>query len=226
MKKNLYSLLIIIISIYACSSPVKENTSFNFFSEQFSDVKILRYQVPGFENLTLDQKKLVYYLTQAGLSGRNIMYDQNYRHNLKIRDALENIFTNYKGDKSSKNWIAFETYLKKVWFANGIHHHYSNDKFEPEFSPEYFNELLLETNTTLEGEAYEVIFNDNDSKKVNLDSSKGLIKGSAVNFYGRDITTEEVDDFYSKIKVPNSKKPISLGLNSKLVNQQNSVSQT
>tara|TARA_B110000438_G_scaffold134936_1_gene130494 strand:- start:703 stop:2688 length:1986 start_codon:yes stop_codon:yes gene_type:complete len=219
MKKNLYSLLIIIISIYACSSPVKENTSFNFFSEQFSDVKILRYQVPGFENLTLDQKKLVYYLTQAGLSGRNIMYDQNYRHNLKIRDALENIFTNYKGDKSSKNWIAFETYLKKVWFANGIHHHYSNDKFEPEFSPEYFNELLLETNTTLEGEAYEVIFNDNDSKKVNLDSSKGLIKGSAVNFYGRDITTEEVDDFYSKIKVPNSKKPISLGLNSKLVKE-------
>ena len=99
MKKNLYSVLILIISIYACSSPIKKNTSFNFFSEQFSDVKILRYQVPGFENLTLDQKKLVYYLTQAGLSGRNIMYDQNYRHNLKIRIALENIYTNYKGDK-------------------------------------------------------------------------------------------------------------------------------
>ena len=176
--------------------------------------------MPGFDELNLDQKKLVYYLSQAGLSGRDIMYDQNYRHNISIRNTMEKIYTDYNGDKSSDDWKKFETYLKRIWFSNGIHHHYSNDKFEPGFSNEFLEKLLNESNVELNKEAFEVIFNDEDSKKVNLDASKGLIKGSAVNFYGPDVTTEDVDFYYSEIKkVPNPKKPISLGLNSKLIKE-------
>ena len=213
-------LLFVFIFFISCSSPIKEKSDFNFFSEQFADLKILRYQVPGFDELNLNQKKLVYYLSQAGLSGRDIMYDQNYRHNISIRNALEKIYTDYNGDKSSDDWKKFETYLKRIWFSNGIHHHYSNDKFEPGFSAKFLEKLLNESNVELNKEAFEVVFNDEDSKKVNLDASKGLIKGSAVNFYGPDVTTEDVDFYYSEIKkVPNPKKPISLGLNSKLVKE-------
>ncbi len=191
----------------------------NTFVEQFSDTKILRYDIPQWEKLSLDQQKLVYYLTQAGLSGRDIMYDQNYRHNLKIRRALENIYTSYKGNTSSDDWKAFNTYLKKIWFANGIHHHYANDKFKPAFSKEYLNTLLKETNTSLTGEAYEVIFNDKDAKKVNLNADIGLIENSAVNFYGANVTTKDVEDFYDKLSDPNDKTPLELGLNSQLVKE-------
>ncbi|MBT3442237.1 MAG: dihydrofolate reductase [Flavobacteriaceae bacterium] len=212
-------LTFLFIFFNSCTSAVEQKDDFSFFSEQFADIKILRYQVPGFDELNLSQKKLVYYLTQAGLEGRDIMYDQNYRHNVSIRTALEKIYQNYKGDKSLDNWKSFETYLKRIWFSNGIHHHYSNDKHDPGFSSNYLEKLLNETNTNLEKEAFDVIFNDEDSKKVNLDASKGLIKGSAVNFYGPNVTVEDVENYYSKIKVPNSDKPISLGLNSKLVKE-------
>ena len=210
--------LILLFSIFSFLSCTNLNESkFSYFSEQFADLKILRYQIPGFENLSLDQKKLVYYLTEAGLSGRDIMYDQNYRHNLKIRRALENIHISYQGDKNNNQWKAFEIYLKRIWFSNGIHHHYSNDKFIPGFSSEYLQELLAETNIKLEKEAFNVIFNKEDGKKVNRDATKGIVKGSAVNFYDPDITEKEVDTFYENLLVPNPKKPISLGLNSKLV---------
>jgi dipeptidyl-peptidase-3 len=212
-------LLFFIFSLLSCTKIAENGNKFSYFSEQFADLKILRYQIPGFDKLTLDQKKLVYYLSQAGLAGRDIMYDQNYRHNLKIRTALENIYTNYSGNKSSNDWKKFEIYLKRIWFSNGIHHHYSNDKFNPGFSSEYLEKLLLDTNTSLDQDAFDVIFNNKDIKKVNLDSSKGLVKGSAVNFYGPNITEADVDEFYSKMKVPNSEKPISLGLNSKLVRE-------
>ena len=216
-------LLFFIFSLLSCTNLSENENKFSYFSEQFADLKILRYQIPGFDELSLDQKKLVYYLSQAGLAGRDIMYDQNYRHNLKIRKALENIYSNYNGNKSSDEWKKFEIYLKRIWFSNGIHHHYSNDKFKPGFSANYLKELLSETNTNLENESFEVIFNNKDIKKVNLDASKGLVKGSAVNFYGTDITEADVDDFYNKIKVPNSKKPISLGLNSKLVRENGKI---
>ena len=221
MKNPIINYLIFtLFFISACSSPQKNENDFKYFSEQFSDIKILRYQVPGFDELSLSQKKLVYYLTQAGLAGRDIMYDQNYRHNVSIRTALENIYKNYNGDKSIDDWKQFETYLKRIWFSNGIHHHYSNDKHEPGFSINYLESLLNETNSTLEKEAFDVIFNEEDNKKVNLDASKGLIKGSAVNFYGPNVTAEDVDFYYSEIKkVPNLKKPISLGLNSKLIKE-------
>ncbi len=217
-KPYLYSFLFLFL--ISCTKKIENKTEFNYFSEQFSDVKILRYQIPGFDELSLSQKKLVYYLTQAGLAGRDIMYDQNYRHNIAIRTALESIYENYDGDKSSKNWKSFEVYLKRIWFSNGIHHHYSNDKHRPEFSLDYLEKLLNETDTKLNKEAFDVIFNKEDGKKVNLDQSKGLIKGSAVNFYGPNVTAKDVDFYYSKVKkVPNPKKPISLGLNSKLVKE-------
>lgn len=198
---------------------VMDTKDFDYQVEQFSDIKVLRYQIPGWENLTLKEQKLVYYLTQAGLAGRDILWDQNYRHNLEIRNALENIYTNYKGDKNSEDWKNFEIYLKRVWFSNGIHHHYSNAKMKPEFSSEYLKQLLVDTNTKLEGEPFEVIFNDNDSKKV--DQGKGLdnVAMSAVNFYGPNVTNKDVADFYSKKTSPNPDKPLSYGLNSKLVKE-------
>ena len=129
------------------TSEVKTTETFNYNVEQFADLKILRYQIPGWEQLTLKEQKLVYYLTQAGLSGRDIMWDQNYRHNLTIRKALENIYTSYKGDKTSDNWKAFEVYLKRVWFSNGIHHHYSNDKIETRiFNSDYLKEIINRNN--------------------------------------------------------------------------------
>jgi len=192
---------------------------FPYMLEQFADLKILRYQIHGWEDLTLKEQKLVYYLTQAGLSGRDIMWDQNYRHNLKIRNALENIYTNFNGDKASEKWNAFETYLKRVWFSNGIHHHYSNAKIKPEFSSDYLKTLLSETNTTLEGEAFDVIFNDMDSKKVNQAKGVDNVLESAVNFYGPDVTNADVESFYGKMKSPDPEKPLSYGLNSQLVKE-------
>ena len=197
--------------------------SFEYKVDQFADLAILRYQIPGWEELTLKEKELVYYLTQAGLAGRDIMWDQKYRHNLEIRSALENIYRNFSGDKNSDNWNAFEVYLKRIWFSNGIHHHYSNDKMRPGFSKEYFDNLLISTNTILTGNAYEVIFNDKDSKMV--DKTKGVdnVFKSAVNFYGPNITTEDVVSFYELKKQPDPTKPLSFGLNSKLVKEDGEV---
>ncbi len=200
----------------------EQNDSFDYVSEQFADIKILRYQIPGFEQLTLQQKKYVYFLAQAGLAGRDIMYDQNYRHNLKIRRALENIYLKFGGDKSTADWKNFETYLKRVWFANGIHHHYANDKFIPEFSKEYLVSLMEATQTNLQGEALDVIFNEKDAKKVNLNPEKGLIKGSAINFYGQNITAEDVDAYYSAMKVDKN-QPVEKGLNTKLIKENGSI---
>ena len=195
------------------------STEFDYNVETFGDVKVLRYQIPGWDKLTLKEQKLVYYLTQAGLEGRDIMWDQNYRHNLTIRKALENVYANYKGDKTTEDWKNFETYLKRVWFSNGIHHHYSNDKLKPDFSSEYLKQLLTDTNTTLEGEAFEVIFNDKDSKKVNQAKGVDNVAESAVNFYGPNVTNKDVESFNAKKKSPNPKKPLSFGLNSKLVKE-------
>lgn len=219
MRKLISIYILLIITVFSCTNKTESGSEFNFFAEQFEDIKVLRYQIPGFDQLSLQQKKLVYFLTEAGLAGRDIMYDQNYRHNLSIRRALEKIYVNYKGNRDTEDWNNFETYLKRIWFANGIHHHYSNDKFDPNFSRDYLSRLLSETGSELNSEAFEVIFNDIDSKKVNRDASKGLVLGSAVNFYGVDVTENDVDNFYSSLKSPDPKKPLSLGLNSKLVRE-------
>jgi len=227
--KSILGFLLLTLIMVSCSDDDKKKdesvakteteTEFDYNVEQFADIKILRYQVPGWENLSLKEQKLVYYLTQAGLAGRDIMWDQNYRHNLKIRRALENVYSNYTGDKNSDDWSAFETYLKRVWFSNGIHHHYSNDKLKPEFSKDYLNELFLATDTKLDGEAFDVIFNDKDSKKVNQAKGVDNVAQSAVNFYGPNVTNEDVISFYEKKESPNSDRPLSFGLNSQLVKE-------
>ena len=193
--------------------------NFEYSVDEFSDIKILRYDIPGWENLTLKEQKLVYYLTQAGLSGRDIMWDQNYRHNLEIRNSLENIYRNYNGDKTSTEWLSFEVYLKRLWFSNGIHHHYSNAKIKPGFNSNFLLSLLTDTNTILSDEAIDVIFNDFDSKKVDISKGVDNVLLSAVNFYGPDVTSKDVYDFYSKVKSPDPLKPLSHGLNSKLVKE-------
>ncbi len=198
---------------------VKKESKFNHEVEQFADIKVLRYQIPGFDELTLKEKKLVYYLTQAGLAGRDIMWDQNYRHNLEIRSALENVNNTYKGDKDADDFKKFTTYLKRVWFSNGIHHHYSNDKLKPTFSKDYLAGLLNETNTTLSTEALEVMFNDKDDKKVNKKAGVDNVLASAINFYGPDITSKDVETFYESAYKGPEKQPIEAGLNSKLVRE-------
>ncbi|WP_412561382.1 dipeptidyl-peptidase 3 family protein [Winogradskyella sp. MIT101101] len=205
------------------NSMEKTEKDFDYNVEQFADIKILRYQIPGWENLSLNEQKLVYYLVEAGLAGRDIMWDQNYRHNLKIRKALENVYTNYKGDKTTNDWKAFETYLKRVWFSNGIHHHYSNDKLKPDFDKDYLNELFLATNTKLDGEAFDVIFNDKDMKKVNQAKDVDNVALSAVNFYGPNVTNADVEKFYKNKKSPDPDRPLAYGINTKLVKENGEV---
>jgi dipeptidyl-peptidase-3 len=198
---------------------------FKTLTEQFADIKILRYQIPAWDELTLQQKELTYYLTQAGTAGRDMMYDQNYRHNLTIRRTLEDIYRNFDGDKSTDNWKAFDTYLKRIWFANGIHHHYSYEKFTPEFDRAYLETLLAETGSELSEEVLTVIFDPSvDSKKVSKDSNKDLVLASSVNFYDPTLTEEDVNAYYEvKKKDKDPKRPISYGLNSKLVKENGEV---
>lgn len=225
MKSRYFLIYFLIIStLWSCTEKVEEKkpaaqVEFDYMVEQFADLKILRYRIPGFDELSLKEKQLVYYLTQAGLSGRDIMWDQNYRHNLKIRNALENVYTSFEGDKTTDDWKAFEVYLKRVWFSNGIHHHYSNDKLKPEFSKEYLAGLLTATNTKLDGEAFEVVFNDKDSKKVNKKKGVDNVASSAVNFYGPSITDADVEAFYKTAYKGPEDTPIEAGLNSTLVRE-------
>ncbi|MGG8496454.1 dipeptidyl-peptidase 3 family protein [Tenacibaculum sp. TC6] len=227
LKQTLYAVAAASI-LSSCGVDTKKETKtvenkpkkeFEYVVEQFADIKVLRYQIPGFDQLSLKEKQLVYYLTQAGLSGRDIMWDQNYRHNLEIRTALENVNTQFKGDKESNDFKAFKTYLKRVWFSNGIHHHYSNDKIKPEFSKEYLEGLLKETNTVISSEALDAIFNDKDVKKVNKKAGVDNVLASAINFYGPDITSKDVEDFYAKAYKGPEGKPIEAGLNSTLVRE-------
>lgn len=195
----------------------EEKNGFEYEVDRFADIRILRYKIEGFDKLSINQKKLAYYLTQAGLSGRDIIYDQNYRHNLEIRKALDAIVSTYEGE-ITEDWEKVMKYAKQVWFANGIHHHYSKDKFQPEFTQPYFELLMSNAKTSLSEKALEVMFDPSiDAKGVNLDTEKGLLRGSANNFYGEGVTEQMLEDYYKKIKIPNAKRPISYGLNSKMV---------
>jgi dipeptidyl-peptidase-3 len=229
IKKNGWLLLLAVIAM-ACGQANQEELStettssgdFEYFTEQFADLKILRYQIPGFDKLTPDQRKLVYYLSQAGMEGRDMMWDMNYRHNLVIRKALENVVKNYSGDKTSEHWGNFMTYVKRIWFSNGIHHHYSNNKIMPEFSQDYLEALLVETNTSLDQAIVNILFDANvDAKKVNLDAEKGLLTGSAINFYAPDVTEAEVDAFYATKIDANPNQPVWHGLNSRITKDEN-----
>jgi dipeptidyl-peptidase-3 len=217
------SCLFAFVLTFSCQEQKKEQQEtkeqeieFNYKVTEFADIGVLRYQIPGWEELSLQQQKLVYYLTQAGLSGRDITWDQNYRHNLSVRKGLEQIYTNYEGDKSTVEWELFETYLNRLWFANGIHHHYSMDKMKPEFSKEYFTAIRKDAGVQIPTEAIEVLFNDVDAKKVVLDKDKDIVLESAVNFYEPGITTAEAQLFY-KTRIVDREKPVEIGLNSRLV---------
>lgn len=208
---------------------------FQYQTEQFADIRVLRYQVPGFNELSLQQKTLLYYLSEAALCGRDIMYDQNYKYNLAIRKTLESIVANYKGDKTSEEFGKFMVYTKRVWFSNGIHHHYSSDKIIPECSQEFFNQLLLSADpATLPLEKEEsikdfsarilpIIFDPKIApKKVNLDAKVDLLQNSAVNFY-EGVSQKEASDFYKDVNKDNKTTPVMAGLNSKLIKENGKI---
>lgn len=195
-----------------------DTTNFVWSPEKFADIKMIRYQIPGWEKLTAKQRMYAYHLTQAGYEGRDIIWDQNYRHNLAIRKGLESIYTSFQGNKETTEWKAFDTYVKRVWFSNGIHHHYSMNKIIPGFTQEYLHDINSESNGLLTDELIEVICNPEiDAKKVSLDPKQDLLLASATNFYGPDVTEAEAIAFYKAKMNPDDPKPISYGLNSKLV---------
>jgi dipeptidyl-peptidase-3 len=207
----------------------KVTDDFDYVVEQFADLRILRYQVPGFDSLNLNQKKLIYYLSQAALCGRDIVFDQNGKYNLAIRRTLENIYETYSGERNTQDFLNFMVYLKRIWFSNGIYHHYSNDKFIPDFTREYFlsliensdkNEFPLRRGQSLEDFVQEitpVIFDPEVlPKKVCQDPGKDIVTGSAVNFY-EGVNQQQVESFYDKLKSPKDPQPVSYGLNSKVV---------
>lgn len=229
MNKFLISATALAMASTSFMTSAKEK--FNYNVDRFADIAVLRYQVPGFEDLSLRQKELVYYLNEAALQGRDILFDQNGKYNLTIRTTLEKIYTNFSGDKSSKDFKGLEKYLKLVWFANGIHHHYSMDKFTPEFSQSFFDaqvkklgkhSLPLEKGQSVEEFLKiidDVIFNPAVmSKRVNQADGVDLILTSANNLYD-GVTQKEVEDYYNKLKDPNDNTPISYGLNSRLVKE-------
>lgn len=202
---------------------------FEYFAEQFADIKILRYTIPGFEELDLRTKKLCYYLYEAAHSGREIIADQNNKHNLSIRRTLENVMLTYSGDKESDQYKEFEIYLKRIWFSNGIHHHYGSDKMDPGFSKEYFAELVKASGQDgfplAEGQSVddlvehltEIIFDPSvDAKRVNKNDGIDKIAESANNFY-EGVKSDQVKKFYDDLKIKGDTTPISYGLNSKLV---------
>ncbi len=230
------------IGMSACThqpAPQTESgdANFNYVVDQFADLQILRYQVPGFEKLTLQQKQLLYHLSEAALMGRDILADQNCRYNLPIRRTLEAIYTTYPGDKNEEQFKALETYLKRVWFSNGIHHHYGEDKFVPGFTAEFFaacvnqvdpSQLPLREGETVEqllAELTPVIFDPAVMAKRTVQSGdKDLIQASANNYYEGDLTQMEVDAFYEKMKEgQDTLRPISYGLNSRLVKENGKI---
>ena len=212
-----------------------EAEKFDYTVEQFADLQILRYRVPGFEDLSLKQKELVYYLTEAALQGRDILFDQNGKYNPTIRRMLEAVYTGYKGDKNTPDFKAMEVYLKRVWFSNGIHHHYGSEKFVPGFTPEFFRQavqsvdaatLPLAEGQTVEQlceEVFPVIFDPTVMpKRVNQAAGEDLVLTSACNYYD-GVTQQEAEDFYNALKNPQDETPVSYGLNSRLVKEDGKI---
>ncbi len=228
MKKVIFIWMMSLL-MFACTNK-EQREDFNYVVDSFADMQILRYQVPKLESLTTKQKELVYYLTEAALHGRDILYDQNGKYNLLVRRTLEAIYENYKGDKTSSDFIAFEVYLKRVWVSNGIHHHYGNDKFIPNFSSDFFeNEVKHLPSASLEkiGMSSQeildylipVIFNPEiASRRIVQDSGVDLLQASACNYY-EGVSQVEAEQFYNAQKSVNDPMPISYGLNTKLVKE-------
>ena len=216
---------------------VTNDNGFDYVVDRFADLEILRYQVPGFESLTLKQKQLLYHLSEAALMGRDILFDQNCRYNLPIRRTLEAIYTSYEGDRQTPDFLALETYLKRVWFANGIHHHYAEDKFQPDFSAEFLKKAISLLDPALvpvrPGQSIEAFTEEICQvildptvlpKRTTQSGDQDLIQASANNYYGEGLTQKEVEDFYASQKNdPTDMTPISYGLNSRLVKENGQI---
>lgn len=242
---KLFASVIAIASLTSCGNNADKNDqskqdstatasapdTFKYAVDMVADFRILRYQISGFDQLTVKQKELLYYLSEAALAGKDIIWDQNYKYNLTIRKTLETIVSSYKGDKNTEDWKKFMVYAKRVWFSNGIHHHYGMEKFTPECSKEYFAELVKNSDASTlpvnQGENPEafikritpIIFDPSiGSKRVSLDSKTDLVKSSATNFY-EGVTEKEVTDYYKAMNKPDDKTPPSYGLNSKLMKE-------
>ena len=222
------------IMLNACQNrpsdtPTEPQAEFQVLADQFADLQVLRYRIPGFENLTLQQKELLYYLSQAARSGHDIIWDQNYRHNLLIRKTIENIVEHYEGDRKDPRWEQFMVYAKRVWFSNGIHHHYSTRKLVPEFDAAYWNALIqgcpkatfpvtpsCSNPAQLAAFLQPILFDPKiDAKRVNQESGIDLVQGSANNFYS-GVTQKEVEAYYKPLKNPADTTPVWFGLNSRL----------
>jgi dipeptidyl-peptidase-3 len=222
------------IMLHACQNrqsdtPTEPQAEFQVLADQFADLQVLRYRIPGFENLTLQQKELLYYLSQAARSGHDMIWDQNYRHNLLIRKTIENIVEHYEGDRKDPRWEQFMVYAKRIWFSNGIHHHYSTRKFIPEFDTVYWNALIqgcpkanfpvtpsCSNPTQLAAFLQPILFDAKiDAKRVNQESGIDLVQGSANNFYS-GVSQKEVEAFYKPLKNPTDTTPVWFGLNSRL----------
>ena len=233
MKKILSG--IAIAQLLTIQLQAAENKNFNYHVDEFADIEVLRYEVPAFNDLSLRQKMLTYYLTRAGEAGRDIIWDQNGKYNLPLRTVLEYIYTNPDLDRNSKDFKAFEKYIKQVWFGNGVYHHYSNDKFSPEFSREFFETQydLIPSSAlpSIEGMSapevkeilMKVVFDPEFMpKKVSQDSSTDVVLASSGNLY-EGVTQKEVEDYYNALKDPNDATPISYGLNSRLVKKDGKI---
>lgn len=234
MIKTISSFMIASSVTFGAFANVDKN--FNYHVDRFADIEVLRYEVPEFDRLTPDQKKMIYFLSQAAQAGRDIIWDQNGKYNLQLRKLFENIFTNYKGDRNDPEFKAFEKYLKQMWFANGIHHHYSNDKFTPSFTEDFFKaqvkslpDNLLPLYPGQDREALlqtlvPVIFDPSVmSKKVCQDGTVDIIVNSASNLYGDGVTQKEVEDYFAALKDPSDPQPISYGLNSRIVKENGKI---
>ena len=233
MKKTISAMAICAFMASAMPAIANEDPNFDYVVDRFADIEVLRYEVPGFKNLTADQKVMIYYLSEAAQIGRDIIWDQNGRFNLPIRVTLEAIYNNYKGDRNSADFKAFEQYLKQVWFGNGIYHHYSTDKFRPGFSEAFFTEQVnllpdsalpkeYATKQALLKELTPVIFDPTLlAKRVNQDGTQDVVATSANNLYAPGVTQAEVEAYFAKLKDPNDPTPISYGLNSRMRHDEN-----
>ncbi len=223
MKKFLIAMTLFSGAFIACDNSAQKEQG--WVVDKFDDINVLRYEVPAFEQLPLNEKILVYYLAEAANCGRDILYDQNFKYNLAVRRTLECAYKNYEGDRNCEEWKALEKYLKKVWFANGIHHHYSTDKFAPEFSQEYFEQVIASLPAEKMGELKELqaevvrsIFDAEYAKiRVNQAAGVDLVTSSANNYYGEGVTQAEAEAFYAAQIDKNDPQPISYGLNTRLV---------
>ena len=236
MKKQIWVGVMGMMLLSACKGEQEvQKDTFDYTVEQFADLQLLRYKVHGFEELPLKQKELVYYLSEAALHGRDILFDQNGKYNLIIRKMLETVYTDYQGDRTDTNFVNLEIYLKRMWFSNGIHHHYAADKFVPGFTPEFFKKALEsvgedklpigegETLDMLCEEVFPVIFNPQVmAKRVNQADGEDLVLTSASNYYD-GLTQQEAEEFYAKMKTPNDTMPVMYGMNSRLVKENGRV---